>query len=123
MPDQASLFLAQSDRDAWEDYQKSLAEATFPRWDYCILTASSEHQANSYRLQLEKRKEKGLLPPRTLFDTVPDPEGKRIGSGGATLEVLKRIATLHGNRDLRGLRILCIHRGSWPASQPEWSRH
>ena len=121
MPDQASLFLAQSDRDAWEDYQKSLAEATFPRWDYCILTASSEHQANSYRLQLEKRKEKGLLPPRTLFDAVPDPEGKRIGSGGATLEVLKRIATLHGSRDLRGLRILCIHSGGDSRRIPQYS--
>ena len=121
MPDQASLFLAQSDRDAWEDYQKSLTEATFPRWDYCILTASSEHQAKNYRLQLEKRKEKGLLPPQTHFDAVPDPEGKRIGSGGATLEVLKRVAALHGSRELRGLRILCIHSGGDSRRIPQYS--
>ena len=121
MPDQASLFLAQSDRDAWEDYQRSLTQEAFPRWDYCILTASDEHQAKNYRLQLARRKERGLLPPNTHFDAVPDPDGKRIGSGGATLEVLKHVTSLHGNRDLKGLRILCIHSGGDSRRVPQYS--
>ena len=121
MPDQASLFLAQSDRDAWEDYRCSLSQEAFPRWDYCILTASSEHQAKNYRLQLGRRKDRGLLPPHTHFDAVPDPEGKRIGSGGATLEVLKHIAALHGSRDLANLRILCIHSGGDSRRIPQYS--
>ena len=121
MPDQASLFLAQSDRDAWEDYQRSLTQEAFPRWDYCILTASDEHQAKNYRLQLARRKEKGLLPSHTHFDAVPDPEGKRVGSGGATLGVLRHIAALHGTRNLEGLRILCIHSGGDSRRIPQYS--
>lgn len=121
MPDQASLFLAQSDRDAWEDYRRSLALESFPRWDYCILTASDEHQAKTYRLQLSSRKEKGLLPSHTHFDAVPDPEGKRVGSGGATLGVLQHIAALRGSRDLEGLRILCIHSGGDSRRVPQYS--
>lgn len=121
MPDQASLFLAQSDRDAWEDYQRSLNQEDFPRWDYCILTASDEHQASSYRLQLDRRKKLGLLPPRTHFDAVPDPQGQRVGSGGATLEVLKHIAALRDSREMKGLRILCIHSGGDSRRIPQYS--
>ena len=121
MPDQASLFLAQSDRDAWEDYQRSLQQEDFPRWDYCILTASDEHQARSYRLQLAHRKKLGVLPPTTHFDAVPDPQGQRVGSGGATLEVLKHIAALRGSREMKGLRILCIHSGGDSRRIPQYS--
>jgi len=63
MPEQASLFLTQSSQDTWEDYLRSLRREDFPQWDYCILTASDDHQARSYRLQLARRKELGLLPP------------------------------------------------------------
>lgn len=121
MTDQASLFLAQSDRDAWEDYLRSLRREDFPRWDYCFLTASDEHQARSYRLQLENRRNQGLLPLQTHFVVLPDPEGKRVGSGGATLEVLKHIARLRGSQDLAGLRILCIHSGGDSRRIPQYS--
>ena len=82
------LFLSQSYQDAWDDYMRSLTRPAFARWDYIILTASNEHQASGYELQLHRRAKAGLLPQHTKFLVIPDPEGKRVGSGGATLEVI-----------------------------------
>ena len=39
------LYLAQSYQDAWSDYQRSVRNASFPVWDYVVLTASNAHQA------------------------------------------------------------------------------
>ena len=47
-----SLYLSQSYQDAWDDYNRSLRSSTFPVWDYIILTASNEHQAEAFRLQI-----------------------------------------------------------------------
>ena len=44
-------------------------------------------------LKLSKlRNDEGFLPIQTKFLILPDPEGKRVGSGGATLNVLRAIA-------------------------------
>ncbi len=94
---QKNLFLRQSYQDAWVDYERSLTQAHFIQWDYVILTASNENQAEVYRRQIEKRLEKGLLPQKTRYVVLPDPEGKRVGSGGATFQVLRYIAEQEGN--------------------------
>ena len=80
-----NLFLRQSYLDAWEDYQRSIRKNSFPQWDYVVLTASSEEQGEAFTRQITYRKEKNVLPKKTKFLVIPDPEGKRIGSGGATL--------------------------------------
>lgn len=112
-----SLFHAQSYQDAWADYQKSLVSPTFAVWDYIILTASNEQQASAFRAQLEARKE--FLPARTHFAAIPDPEGKRVGSGGATLNVLKYIREREAT--FNGLRILVIHSGGDSKRTPQYS--
>lgn len=53
----APLFLSQSYQDTWDDYIRSLSSETFPVWDYVILTASNEDQAEGYRMQIEQRKD------------------------------------------------------------------
>ena len=87
-----NLFLRQSYIDAWEDYQRSIRKASFPQWDYIVLTSSNEAQAEAFRSQIAYRQEKNVLPNRTKYLVIPDPEGKRIGSGGATLQVLRKLA-------------------------------
>ena len=89
---QSSLFLAQSYQDAWADYGRSLKKERFARWDYVVLTASNEEQAEGFREQIKLRNDEGFLPIQTKFLILPDPEGKRVGSGGATLNVLRAIA-------------------------------
>lgn len=119
----APLFLAQSYQDTWDDYIRSLSSETFPTWDYIILTASNESQAESYRLQLHKRKD--YLPATTHFAVIPDEGGVRVGSGGATLSVLRyiyeqeKIKCGHGHFD--HLRIMVIHSGGDSKRVPTYS--
>ena len=87
-----NLFLRQSYLDAWEDYQRSILKKSFPKWDYIVLTASNEEQGKAFQKQIEYRSEKGVLPDATKFLVIPDPDGKRIGSGGATLHVLRTLS-------------------------------
>jgi fucokinase len=117
-----SLFLRQSYLDAWDDYQRSLVSPRFIQWDYIILTASNENQAEAYRTQIAIRIQKNLLPPTTHFAVLPDPEGKRVGSGGATLNVLRYIAEREGNANpFEGKRILVIHSGGDSKRVPQYS--
>lgn len=111
-----SLYLSQSYQDAWSDYQRSLKSTTFPVWDYIILTASNDHQAESFRLQIESRRK--FLPSRTEIGIIPDEGGVRVGSGGATLSVLKWL-NAHGG--WAGKRVLVIHSGGDSKRVPQYS--
>ena len=68
-----NLFLQQSYLDAWEDYQRSIRKTSYTQWDYIVLTASNEAQAESFYRQIEWRKEKNVLPKKTRFLVIPDP--------------------------------------------------
>ncbi len=116
-----SLFLAQSYSDAWETYKRSLKTSNTVYWDYVILTASNELQAEGYRSQLKSREETGFLPKHTHFAVISDPDGKRVGSGGATLSVIRYIAKQRGSSDFSGLRILVIHSGGDSKRVPQYS--
>lgn len=60
-----NLFLRQSYIDAWEDYQRSIRKKSFAQWDYIVLTASNEEQAEAFHSQIAYRQEKNVLPCRT----------------------------------------------------------
>jgi len=121
MPKNQALFLAQSYMDTWDDYERSLNREGFPLWDYIVLTASNENQAEGFRAQINERLKKGLLPQKTHFAVIPDRDGKRVGSGGATLGVIKYIAEHTGSNDFSGLRILVIHSGGDSKRVPQYS--
>ena len=119
----APLFLSQSYQDTWDDYIRSLSSETFPVWDYVILTASNEDQAEGYRMQIEQRKD--YLPTATHFAVIPDEGGVRVGSGGATLSVIRYIYEQEKIKCGRGhfdnLRILVIHSGGDSKHVPTYS--
>ena len=112
-----ALYLSQSYQDAWGDYQRSLRNTSFPVWDYVFLTASNSHQAEGFRAQLEARR--AFLPERTVFEVIPDEGGVRIGSGGATLSVLRVIREKESS--FTGKRILVIHSGGDSRRIPQYS--
>ena len=112
-----SLFLSQAYRDCWDDYNRSLKLKKFPRWDYVILTASNEQQAESFRKQIEERK--SFLPKHTKFVAIPDRDGLRVGSGGATMEVLKYLRLQE--ESFEKLRVLVIHSGGDSKRVPQYS--
>lgn len=111
-----SIYLSQSYKDAWDDYCRSLTNPAFPVWDYIILTASNEHQATSFQSQINARRD--YLPSRTTFAVIPDEGGVRVGSGGATLSVLKWLAE---NGGWEGKRVLVIHSGGDSKRVPQYS--
>ena len=103
-----SLFLSQSYQDCWDDYNRSLKSKSFPQWDYIVLTASNAQQAEGFRKQIEERS--GFLPAQTKFAVISDRDGKRVGSGGSTLSVLKYLHEQEGR--FENLRVLVIHSGA-----------
>jgi len=80
-----------------------------PGWDYLIITAANEEQAKAYREQLGIRRDLGLVAGVGEILVVPDPDGRRIGSGGSTILCLLEVL----NRELRG-------RGKRPVSPVSW---
>lgn len=112
-----SIFLSQAYQDCWDDYNRALKLKNFPCWDYVILTASNEQQAEGFLRQIEERAD--FLPKATKFVAVPDRGGKRVGSGGATLEVLKYLHEQGESFDK--LRVLVIHSGGDSKRVPQYS--
>ena len=106
-----AAFLEQANRNSWQVYLSSLKAGGEPAWDRCVLTASDERQADMYRRQLAWRREADLLPRGTDFSVVPDPGGRRIGSGGATLRVLAAAAAAEVGATPAASRALIIHSG------------
>ncbi len=93
-------------------------------WDYLVVTASHSSQAEAYEHQLALRRELDLISGVRDILVIPDPEGRRVGSGGSTLHCLLSILNEEqsrtGNRYesrkdweavLKDLRILIIHAG------------
>ncbi len=118
------LFLQQSCLDAWSEYERQIKNSRAIIWDYVVLTASNEEQASIYRSEIEYRLRLKQLPGRTKYLVLPDPDGKRVGSGGATLNVLKAIAEREQkdeNNFFKGLRVLVIHSGGDSKRIPQYS--
>ncbi len=102
-------------------------------WDYLIVTASNERQAEAYQVQLDVRRELGLLSDVRHVLVVADPGGRRIGSGGSTLYCLMEVlAHQLGRRLARSnptawgqvlaeLRILIVHAGGDSRRLPAYS--
>ncbi|MBQ9140667.1 MAG: bifunctional fucokinase/L-fucose-1-P-guanylyltransferase [Lachnospiraceae bacterium] len=117
-----NLFLRQSYLDSWGEYQRWLERGK--RWDYIVLTASNEEQANGYRQEIAYRREQGYLAEDCEYIVLADPDGKRVGSGGATLNVLKYLALNYSegtSRVLHGSRVLVIHSGGDSKRVPQYS--
>lgn len=110
-----ALFLRQSQLDSQSDYIKALNNPSAPHFDVIILTASNEHQAQTFREQLAIRK----LPPATEFVVIPDPDGERVGSGGATLSAIKYVKEKYGT--FKGKNIAVLHSGGDGKRTPSYS--
>ena len=121
MPNYKNLFLRQSYLDSYEEYEKSLVNSHYTKWDYVVLTASNESQAKAFHEQIDYRLKMGRLPIYTHYAVIADIEGERIGSGGATLNALRYILRHSGRDNFKGLRILVIHSGGDSKRVPQYS--
>ena len=81
------------------------------RFDLVVVTSANEAQARGYRAMLAPLR--GRLAPEIAV--VPDPGGKRVGSLGSTVGVLKKIGAV-GNR-----RVLVCHSGGDSKRLPSYA--
>ncbi len=126
-------FFHQAHLKNWDVYNDILDHGDWATpWTTVVLTAANERQAEAYRYQLRVRDELGMLPDVTEFQVIPDPKGKRLGSGGATLHVLTQLAAQRpaahpssgsdGKSDaFSDARILIIHSGGDSRRLPQYS--
>jgi fucokinase len=102
-------------------------------WTAVVLTASSTRQADRYRSELNRRRAAGKLPANVHYLVVPDIAGRRIGSGGATLNALRELCTIllpdNGNaipdagleQWWKRQRVLLLHCGGDSRRLPQYS--
>lgn len=125
-------FFHQAHLNNWETYLLGLAGDSWQQsWDDVVLTAGNRRQADAFRLQLDFRQTHQMLPSQTRFHVVEDPDGARIGSGGATLNVLRELVVQDrkGGSDLPAeltrffdeRRVLILHSGGDSKRLPQHS--
>ncbi|MDA3925014.1 MAG: hypothetical protein PF904_09985 [Kiritimatiellae bacterium] len=100
-------------------------------YDIIVLTAANEAQAGGYREQLAWRRENGLIASDTQCIVITDPGGRRVGSLGATFNVLAELASslkpaIDGGAAsleelFKGRRILICHSGGDSRRTPAYT--
>jgi len=102
-------------------------------WDYLIVTAANAAQAAAYEAEIQLRREAGQLAQAKHALVIPDRDGRRVGSGGSTLdclaEVVRREAQPGEETSAAGraeivlgrLRILIVHAGGDSRRLPAYS--
>ncbi|MBM4111478.1 MAG: hypothetical protein FJ254_09015 [Phycisphaerae bacterium] len=101
-----------------------------PVFDLVIVTASNDLQAQGFRLEIAWRIERGLLPGIAATHVLPDPMGRRAGSGSSTLLAIDWAARHFGARSTTGIaralsnrRIAIVHCGGDSRRLPAFSAH
>lgn len=99
-----------------------------PVLDLLIVTASNPVQARRFRLELAGLARRGLLPGIAATHVLPDPRGRRAGSGSSTLLAMQWAAHRFGARGpagvaraLAGRRIAIVHCGGDSRRVPAFS--
>jgi fucokinase len=104
------------------------------QWDYLIVTASNDAQAQAYQSQLRLRRQLGLVQGVKQILVLPDPGARRIGSGGSTLYCLREVLQQELKKQnlnapepaqwqevFSRLRILIVHAGGDSKRLPAYS--
>ncbi|MBN1481469.1 hypothetical protein JXA70_14445 [candidate division KSB1 bacterium] len=86
-------------------------------FDICVITAANEQQARGFDKQLERN---DSSQHDTIYKVIPDPDGKRIGSGGSSFYVLNLLYDEFGDA-LFAKRVLVLHSGGDSRRLPAYS--
>ena len=89
-----------------------------PFWDIVVITASDKMQCETYEIQIQEKIRNKLIPSFCMYRIYPDPEGVKIGSGGATMRVLYQLRAEFGWEELRKKRIMLVHAGGYSQRLP-----
>ncbi|MCP5115679.1 MAG: hypothetical protein GY953_33040, partial [bacterium] len=121
------MTLTEIAREARRAYVELIAgSSSVEWWNAVVVTASSDRQAERYRMEINRRQAEGKRPQGVRYLVVPDIQGMRIGSGGATLHALGVLAREAGVSSpfeewWENQRVLMIHSGGDSRRLPEYS--
>ena len=90
-------------------------------FDEIVITAANEAQAAGYREQIAWRRANGFFDAATDMMVVTDPGGRRVGSLGATLNVLVELTRKAKGDPFTGRRILICHSGGDSRRTPAYA--
>lgn len=105
------------EKTTWYSYENILKK-NMKTWDFIVLTSSSKKQAKLYKNIINDKLKKRQLP-KSKYIIIEDKNGKRIGSGGATLNVFKELNKKYGS--LKDKKILIINSGGDSKRVPQYS--
>lgn len=113
-----SDFLSDCYNDLIKNYNNSLENNEKSLWDYIVITASNEDQAKSYKNQINNRINNKMILS-TNYIVIPDYNNERIGSGGSTIYVIKKLIEDYkiSSKD----KVLLIHSGGDSKRIPQFS--
>lgn len=100
---------------------KDVRKLDIPFWDMVVITAVDDKQRTAYRLQIDAKVTRGELPNGLIYEIVSDPQGTKIGNGGATLHAIEKLESIHGAEFLGGSKILMLHAGGFSQRLPSAS--
>lgn len=99
---------------------KSPKDMGVPYWDIIAISAGDHDQSEIISGFLTNLGNRNLLMKDVAYKVYPDPDGKRVGDGGATLNVVKRLFEEFGE-DLFKQRVLLLHAGGFSKRIPHLS--
>jgi fucose-1-phosphate guanylyltransferase len=109
-------------RENYEFYKALLEQDLRPEfnslWDLVVITAISSAQKSCFERQIENKLLNRRLPQLFEFMVINDPDKCKIGSGGSTLNVVKRLSDKYGREKLNQMKILLIHAGGYSQRMP-----
>ena len=112
-------FLKQSFENDNKNFKYFVNKESVRIWDYVVITASNQKQADYYNKQIQIRLQKKIIPSQTEYIVCPDLNDKRIGSGGATLNVFSKL--YESDKTFFNKKILLIHSGGDSKRVPQYS--
>ncbi|TRY61403.1 hypothetical protein TCAL_10075 [Tigriopus californicus] len=99
---------------------QSPQEIGIPFWDIIVISAGDHIQSEVISGFLINLGNRNLLMKGVTYKVYPDPDGQRVGDGGATLNVVKRLMEDFGDNVFEQ-RILLIHAGGFSKRIPHLS--
>lgn len=86
-------------------------------WDLIVITSINEKQKNCYEIQIQNKKKEKKFPQNFQYLVISDPEGYKIGTGGSTLNAIKKIFEIY-KTNMNKMKILLIHAGGYSQRIP-----
>ena len=98
--------------------ERTTPDPTTPFWDIVVITASDKTQCETYEIQVQEKIRNKQLPSFCLYRVYPDPEGVKVGSGGATMVVLDQLRAEFGWEEVSKKKVMLAHAGGYSQRLP-----